>query len=255
MGTTIAAGEALGLSQSAVSRALASLEARLGLSLFLRFRRRLTLTDAGRSFLPEAERLLADLDRAARDVMGFGGGPVLRIACLPTFAQIWLIPRLAEFMQKTGTTVDLSTTLGPVGFERDPRDAAVLRGPVEGRSAVLAPDRLIAVAAPGRGDDLARMPLLQQATRPDLWPAFLDGAPARGPRFETFGMVLAAARAGIGAALIPEVLVERDLAEGSLVRLSGRVLDGGAPYVLVWPARSEALPIFRALRAALIGGT
>jgi DNA-binding transcriptional LysR family regulator len=252
--TTTAAAAALGLSQSAVSRAVATLEERLGLPLFHRIRKRLTLTEAGRAFLPQAERLLSDLDRSARDVMGFGGAPVLRIACLPTFAQLWLIPRLAGFMRRTGVTVDLSTTLAPVDFARDLRDAAVLRGPVEGPSLTLAPDRLIVVAAPGIGADLDRLPLLQQATRPDLWPAFRDGTPARGPRFETFGMVLAAARAGIGAALVPEVLVAPDLAAGTLVRLSPQSLDGGAPYLLTWPDRSDDLPAFRAFRAALDPG-
>ncbi len=253
-GTTTAAAMALGLSQSAVSRAVATLEGRLGLPLFHRIRKRLTLTAAGRAYLPQAEAVLADLDRGARDVMGFGGAPVLRIASLPTFAQVWLVPRLAGFMRQTGVTVDLSTTLAPLDFARDLRDAAVLRGPVEGASLTLAPDRLIAVAAPGLGTDLDRLPLLQQATRPDLWPAFRDGAPARGPRFETFGMVLAAARAGIGAALIPEVLAAPDLAAGTLIRLSAHSLDGGAPYVLTWPDRSEGLPAFDALRAALDPG-
>jgi DNA-binding transcriptional LysR family regulator len=258
-GTTTRAGETVGLTQSAISRAVSSLEARLGVRLFHRARQRLALSDAGRAFLPEAARLLDELDRATLTVMAFGGqGQVLRLACLPTFAASWLIPRLAAL--PPGIAVDLSATLTLPDFAADPRDAAIVRGePPRGlHSRILAQETLVAVCAPPRaGQDLAAMPLIQQTTRPDLWlDWFRDQGRdprdlVRGPRFEQFGMVLAAARAGLGAALVPDVLAGDDLAAGRLVRAAPGNRTGGAPYRLIWPDRSSDLPALAALRAVL----
>lgn len=267
-GSATRAADALGLTQSAISRSLKSLESRLGVALFERDRQRLSLSDAGRAFLPEAEALLAALDRAALGVMSFGGHrSILRLACLPTFAQVWLVPRLARFAAAApDATFDLTATLDAPDFATHPCDAAILRGPAPagGGALKLAEDRLVAVAAPGlvpggglTDAGLARLPLLQQATRPDLWLAwFRDGGAdplrlLRGPRFETFGMVLAAARAGLGVALVPAVLAGPDLAAGALRRASPRSLAGAAPYRLVWPARSRALPVLTRFRAFL----
>ncbi|GGH51536.1 LysR family transcriptional regulator [Frigidibacter albus] len=268
-GSTTRAAAALGLTQSAVSRSLNSLEARLGVRLFHRVRQRLILSDAGRAMLPEAGRILADLDAAALTVMSFGGhSEVLRIAALPTFGAVWLIPRLRRFAAGApDVTFDMTATLEPVDFDRAPVDLAVLRGPPRPglRTAVLVPERLVVVAAPrllGEGPledaDLARLPLLQQATRPNLWlDWFLDAGMdpitiLRGARFEQFGMVLAAARAGMGAALVPEVLVGADLAGGALRLASRRSMPGRWPYALSWPERSEERASFRAFRDWLV---
>ena len=270
-GSATGAGAALGLTQSAVSRALGTLEARLGVQLFLRLRQRLVLSDAGRAMLGDAERILADLQATAMTVMSFGGhDQVLRIACLPSFGAVWLIPRLSGFARVAPqVTYDLSTTLSPLDFARDARDVAVVRGPVSGQGLqvdILCEEQLVAVAAPAlvgaeplADADLAMLPLLQQATRPNLWlDWFLDAGLdpitiLRGPRFEQFAMVLAAAKAGLGVALVPEVLVAGDLAAGQLRLASGRRLASGTPYVLVVPDRSAAVPAVAQLRAYLAG--
>ena len=250
------AAAALGVTQSAISRALSSLEARLGVALFHRMRQRLVLSDAGRAFLPEAARLLADLDRAALTVMSFGGHrDVLRIAALPTFAAMWLIPRLGGFAgHAPGVTVDVTATLSPLDFETDPRDLAILRAkpPYRGGEAdILADERLVVVAAPAL---LSGGRALEDAARPNLWldwflTAGLDPITIlRGARFEQFGMVLAAARAGLGLALVPEPFVAEDLAAGRLCLASSRAMISDTPYVLTYPARSRDLPAFRAFR-------
>jgi DNA-binding transcriptional LysR family regulator len=67
------ASEELGLTQSAISRALSSLEQRLGVRLFHRVKQRLVLSDAGRAFSSDAESLVHDLREASIAVMAFGG--------------------------------------------------------------------------------------------------------------------------------------------------------------------------------------
>ncbi len=268
-GSATRAATALGLTQSAISRSLSSLEVRLGVQLFHRAKQRLTLSDAGRVMLADAVRILAELDTAAQTVMSFGGhGAVLRIAVLPTLGAAWLVPRLAKFAKVApDVTFDLSATLDPVDFDRDPRDMAILRSslPVTGAEAdVLAFEDLVVVAAPGlisrlqEDAALARLPLLQQATRPSLWlDWFLDAGLdpitlLRGPRFEQFGMVLAAARAGLGVALVPELLVQDDLAAGAVRVVSRRKMRKASPYVLTYPQRSLGVPAFVVFRNWLI---
>lgn len=266
-GTATRAAAALGLTQSAISRALTTLEARLGVALFHRIRQRLVLSDAGRALLPEAERMLADLDRAALTVMSFGGHrDVLRLAVLPTFAALWLIPRLSDFAALAPqVTFDMTATLTPLDFERDPRDVAIIRAqpPLRGAEMdILAEERLVVVAAPAllpsagmlSDADLARLPLLQQATRPNLWldwflNAGLDPITIlRGARFEQFGMVLAAARAGLGLALVPEMFAAPDIAAGALRLASARFMASDTPYALTYPQRSLEIAAFRQFR-------
>jgi len=268
-GSATQAATTLGLTQSAVSRSINTLEARLGVKLFHRVRRRLVLSDAGRALLRDASRLLADLDQTALTVMSFGGHrDVLRLAALPTFGAVWLMPRLARFAEVAPeVTFDMATTLAPIDFDQGPFDFAVIRGRQRPGDVVLAEERLVVVAAPqllpekGKplaDKDLARLPLLQQATRPNLWRDwFLDAGLdpitiARGARFEQFGMVLAAARAGMGVALVPEVLVADEIARGELRRASTRSMLTDTPYILTYPPRSEDVAAFRTFRDWLV---
>lgn len=264
-GATTRAAEEMNLTQSAVSRSLATLEERLGVRLFHREKRRLVLSDAGRAFLREAEPLLEDLRRAAVGVMAFGGRTdVIRMAVLPSFGTAWLIPRLARFRAlHPQATFDIAARLEPVDFDTDPFDIAIQRGdmrPAGAEAIELMAEWLIVVAAPalvsGPVEDaaLARLPLLQQSTRPSLWldwfrDAGLDPRPIlRGARFEQFGMLVAAAIAGLGIAIVPEPVVAEELARGRLVRASARRLRGGQPYAAILPQRRAASPVIGAFR-------
>lgn len=267
-GSVTQAAAELGLTQSAVSRSLATLEARLGVRLFHRIRKRLVLSDAGRAMLRDTGRLLADLNAAALTVMSFGGNPnVLRLAVLPTFGTRWLIPRLPAFRRiAPEIALDVASRLDAVDFAREPFDAAIQRRELAGPGTVVLPlmeEALAVVAAPSilgpdapmpADEEIARLPLLQQSTRPDLWLDWfrdrgLDPITIlRGARFEHFGMVIAAARAGLGLALVPEILVEADLAEGRLRRLSPRVLRGGSDYALIFPQDRAPSPSFTRFR-------
>lgn len=273
-GATTRAAQSLKLTQSAVSRSINSLEERLGVRLFHRVRQRLVLSDAGRALQRDAENLLADLDQAAITVMAFGGhAQVLRLAVLPTFASTWLIPKLQSFVAVASeVTFDISARLGAVDFETDPFDAAIQRGdhrPTGTRALTLMDEYLVIVAAPSLLEDkhvledseLAKLPLLQQSTRPSLWldwfrHAGLDPrAILRGARFDHFDMVINAAIAGLGVALVPEVLAQKGLFEGQLVLASKRRLLGVEPYTLIYPQRSEEIEGFARFKDWLVEQT
>ncbi|MCF6301771.1 MAG: LysR family transcriptional regulator [Devosiaceae bacterium] len=266
-GATTRAAQALNLTQSAISRSINSLEKRLGVQLFDRVRQRLILSDAGRAFQRDAARVLADLENSAMMVMAFGGhSDVLRLAVLPTFASTWLIPKLGDFQTLfPKVTFDIGARLKPVDFEVEAFDAAIQRGGATSPGVKFIPlmdEYLVAVAAPelaetsGNFDEgeAADFSLLQQATRPDLWPRWFEQGGLdqrtilRGARFDHFDMVKEAAISALGVALVPESLVQRELGAGTLILLSERKMAGPEPYMLIYPERSEDITGFNSFK-------
>jgi len=113
-GSVIAAARAINLSQPAVSRLLGLLERELGLTLFLRQKRRLILTDEGRAFEREAGRILANLDEIPRIAAEIRASGVrrLRIVTMPRLALSLVCPAVARFARahpEVRVSVDLRT--------------------------------------------------------------------------------------------------------------------------------------------------
>src|SRR5256885_3328925 len=99
-GITHAADE-LHLTQGAVSKQVLELERQLGVALFLRVRKRLTLSAAGQRYLHTVQPVLAQLEEATLELMAHGErGGALHIAVLPTFGAKWMIPRLTDFQSR-----------------------------------------------------------------------------------------------------------------------------------------------------------
>lgn len=120
-GSITAAAAALRFTQSAVSRQIAALEARLGAPVFDRLPRGVALTEQGRAFLPHAEAILDRLDAAHRDLdelRGLGSGR-LRVGAFPT-AVAALVPRALAAFGSSYPKVALSLVEGltPALLER-----------------------------------------------------------------------------------------------------------------------------------------
>ncbi|MBE7218967.1 MAG: LysR family transcriptional regulator, partial [Caulobacteraceae bacterium] len=96
------AAEALGLTPSGVSRAIARLEARIGVRLLDRTTRALSLTDEGRRFYETVAPMLDGIAEAALDAAGAAGVARgrLRVNVDPFFARIVLADRLATFLRQ-----------------------------------------------------------------------------------------------------------------------------------------------------------
>ncbi|GAB4217703.1 MAG: LysR family transcriptional regulator [Rhodoferax sp.] len=266
-GSTTRAAQELALTQSAVSRQVNALEAFVGLALFRRTRHGLVLTDAGRAYAQSVTQRLSALEQDTLDVMSTqGSARVLHLASVPTFAARWLIPRLSALRAaQPALTLHIDTRTRPFLFADTPFDAALFAAtPAQisqwaGTQAVklldevvvpvAAPALLLALLPQGAGDatapltpqQVAQLPLLQQSTRAEAWRAWFDAqgvaAPNAlgGPRFEQFSMTAAAAVHGLGAALIPRLLIEQELSRGELVVLCPRPLASARAYYLVRP--------------------
>ncbi|MGA2870790.1 MAG: LysR family transcriptional regulator [Verrucomicrobiota bacterium] len=95
------AGEALGLTQSGVSRAIQRLEDRLGIRLFERTSKMVRLTEDGKRFCEEALPLLSQLEEVAEGVQNVAGTVrgKLRVNVDPTFSRLFLAPRVGDFLK------------------------------------------------------------------------------------------------------------------------------------------------------------
>ncbi|SAL22816.1 LysR family transcriptional regulator [Caballeronia sordidicola] len=252
---TRAANE-LSLTQSAVCRQVASLESRLGVALFLRIKKRIVLTTHGRQY---AALVRKNLDRIERDTLELmaqrGVGRILEIAVVPTLASQWLIPRLPQFRaRRPDITVNLSIRTEPFLFSDSPFDAALYFGDSvwpgtqgkllfrEGKVVPVCNPSLLPAAAPVSLDQLTELPLLHLSTRPDAWRTWFrlnglehDVRAVRGARYELFTMLTSAAQAGLGVALLPEILLADELSSGRLVVPLDKPMTGESGYYLVAP--------------------
>ena len=91
---------------------------------------------------------------------------------------------------------------------------------------------------------IEELPLLQHSTRPQSWEEWFKArnfAPRRpeGPTFEHFHMLISAAIAGLGVALVPLVFVKDELESNRLVRLGPDLLESDRAYYLIYPPEQE----------------
>ncbi|GAA4067171.1 MULTISPECIES: LysR family transcriptional regulator [Actinomadura] len=98
-GSFTAAGERMRLAQSSLSRTVAEVERRVGITLFERTTRRVLLTPAGREFADVAERVVGEFDRGVNHFTGFLAGTrgLVRVATLPSLAATLLPPIVSRF--------------------------------------------------------------------------------------------------------------------------------------------------------------
>ena len=260
------AAEELSLTQSAVCRQISSLEDYLGVALFNRVRRRVILSEAGRLYAHQVRENLSRIEHDTLSLMAHRGiGGVLELAAIPTFASRWLIPRLVDFHARhPDIGIDLATRAEPFMFNDTPFDAAIHFGDPIWPGAVieyLFGEEMIPVCNPallkGRSriepDELATMPLLHQSSRAEAWRQWFGMAGVRGvnvmggPRYELFSMLIPAAEAGLGVALVPHFFVQKELDSGALVSPCPMALSSQRGYYLVYPedrAGSASLQAF-----------
>jgi LysR family glycine cleavage system transcriptional activator len=93
------AAEELHLTQSAVSRQVAALESDVGHRLFVRKTRALVLTSAGDRLARSTRQALSTVDRTVDDIRGQTGAPRVGLTTYPSFASLWLVPRLSVFQR------------------------------------------------------------------------------------------------------------------------------------------------------------
>ncbi len=265
------AAEELGVTPSAISQQIRSLEKRLGRPLFERLNRAMKLTEAGEQLaLPLSELFLemSDLVEAARAQRP----PRLEVSALPSFAAKWLAPRAARFQSAhADCRIRIAGSDQLVDFSRQKVDIGIRYG--SGDYPGLFVERLAAVSAfpvcspefavRAHGHDLWKLPLIHdesslRAAGLPTWNAWfvandidLRKSPRRALVFESVHMALDAAAAGQGVALGLTPLVNDDLEAGRLVRLSRRSLKSAYSFWFVCRMERAREANIRAFRSWL----
>ena len=242
------------MTQGAVAQQVRGLEAHLGVRLFDRHARGLTLTEAGRHYHVQIAQAFRLIERATGDL-----APQARrvtISVTPSFASKWLIPNMAGFAAKH-PDIDLRVlaTEALSQFRADAVDIVVRyerHRPKAGLDTrLLFRGDVIAVCAadlPGQG--LEGRALVHDSL--DHWPAYIETVlgharpgPLPGPRFSTITLAIEAALAGQGVALASRFLVARDLASGRLVQAVSGALRLDQSYVALCPRDALSDPARR----------
>ncbi|MDJ0513941.1 MAG: LysR substrate-binding domain-containing protein [Methyloceanibacter sp.] len=253
------AAEELGVTPTAISHQVRLLEEITGHELFRRRPRPITLTDAGERLFP----VLRDgLDLFAAAVTGLRADAdhcPLTVSTTTAFASRWLVPRLRKLKQDIDLELDVEASEAPSNLRSGLVDFSVRyrRTPIPDLECQeLARDRFIPVMSPAalRADapiatvsDLASYPLIhfrwkRQDLDPPTWERYIAEAravdpnatridPTKGVRFSEEPHAIEAALAGQGVALVSDLLVRHELANGSLVQPVDFSIDGLVFYV------------------------
>ncbi|WP_429932382.1 LysR family transcriptional regulator [Agrobacterium vitis] len=264
-GSVTAAARELSLTQSAVSRQIKALEEQLGVELFHRERQTIRLTAGGNIYAREIRDALRIISTASLTLKANPFGGTLNLAILPTFGTRWLAPRLPGFLSRhPGITINLVTKLSYFDFRLEPVDAAIHFGLADWQGAemsLLRSETVVPACSPELRDtydfqtplDLRQAPLLHLTTRPDAWERWLasndvQSDQVRGMLFDQFATAAQAAMAGLGVALLPEFLIEEEMASGRLVKAIDRPMQSTEAYYLVWPNERGSHPPLQAFR-------
>ncbi|BBB26940.1 LysR substrate-binding domain-containing protein [Amphritea japonica] len=250
------AAEELLVSPSAVSHQIKTLEEYLEVRLFSRTSRSMLLTDEGYRLYTSLDEPFKAIASAVRNVMEVKQQANLHIALRPFFSVSWLAPRLKNFWVKNSEIqVDLIHRNSAPDFSAENIDAAILWGKGEWPGAEaqrLIPGELTPVCSPaflqeaGRilhPEDLAGHTFIHD-TDYAPWREWLDLAGAEQVRcesgliFDDTNVRLQAILNGQGIMLGCPLLLQRELQEGSLVRLFDLELPDYA-YYIAWPDYKE----------------
>ena len=261
-----AAGE-LFVTPSAVSRQIKMLEEDLGVSLYLRGVRSLSLTEPGLRLQRTVDAALQQLEATVATLKEVERSRNLGIATTVSFAALWLLPRLAAFrMQHTGIDIRVSATSEVQDIKRKRLDVAIRYArpeQVPQGARVLFQEKVFAVCAPqlcSDGEHPLRTPAdikhhvllhMDDACGDFAWyrwhnwfevMGMPDPRSASALRFSQYDQMIQAAVDGQGVALGRHPLVNRLIAQGRLVAPFGEPTRTSGSYYLVTEPSSSANP-------------
>lgn len=266
---TKAAAE-LNLTHGAISRAIRNLEERLGVQLFERGTRSVSLTPAGAAYAADIGAALDQISAATLVATAPRSAGVLTVSTSDGFAGRWLVPRLYRFHRAhRDIDVRIATSGVLADFVRDGIDIAIRygSGAYEGVvSELLSEVDIFPVCSPEllKGEHPLREPAdLRHHTLihdgyPIDWTTWLERAgisginPNSGVRFDSATYATEAAVHGEGVLLGRSTLVSADLASGRLVRPFGQEIKASSKYYVVYLASALRQRKVRAFRDWLL---
>jgi LysR family glycine cleavage system transcriptional activator len=268
LGSFTLAAQELSVTPGAVGQQIQKLEEWLGVALFVRQIRQVTPTAEGRAYFARIQPALDEIIHASRRLREHRRAG-LRISMPPSFAAKWFAPRMNDFLQShPGISLNLTTSTTFVDFELDGVDLAIRHfdGIAPGTLVqLLCADEAHVYCSPTYArehklkhpKDLQAATLLHNTLHPH-WPAWLerfaglsrthiDGI--AGLQFDQSLMAIDAAVRSHGMLITSALLVQAELAEGSLVEPFGQALPLSTGYYLVHPEVAELPQGVKSLKA------
>ncbi|QEL24516.1 LysR family transcriptional regulator [Bosea sp. F3-2] len=263
------AAEQMALTPGAISQRIRELEEGAGRRLFQRTQAGVELTAAGRKLMDALDGPFRRIEAVGRELTASPSGRVT-ITTLASFAANWLVPRLADFTRlNPGIDIALETDNRVVDLKREPIDLAIRHGlgdyPGLETIWLMAPE-LIVVASPAllgahppiaSPADCLAFSLLHDIDRADwrLWLA-AQGVPVsrelKGPSFSDDHLLVRAAAAGQGLALVRDVYADDELRSGRLRQAIAVQWPTQLAYYAVGTAEALQKPAVRRFRDWLV---
>jgi transcriptional regulator, LysR family len=258
------AGRALGVSAAAVGKSIARLEASMGVRLFHRSTRSITLTAEGHLFLARCRRILAEAEAARTELSERVGSPQGRLrVSLPTVNDL-VLPVLADFVAAYPDIVlDLDFTDRMVDVIEEGFDAVLRVGDLAdsrlagrylgsfNRYLIASPTYLQVHGTPRTPADLEQHKCMHyrypSTGRLETWP-LRSGAELRLPESLVCNDVQSRvhfASRGHGIAFVPDHSAHHALASGAVVTILDDYLDASSSFHLLWPSGRHVLPKLR----------
>ena len=259
-GSFTLAGEALHVTQGAISRQVKQLETSLGVPLFLRVHQAVELTPAGKELADTLNRLFGEMEVAVNKAAAKHRPQMLSVNVPPTFATRWLAPRLSDFRTRF-PHIDLSIKTDRINVMREARalDCLIVFGPegwpkaeckalMKERHVMVSSPKLWANKKPPAIPGATMLHVLDGGQRLPVWeqwiaqhgPHDLDARP--GLNFSTLDQAISAAIAGAGVVIVDESMVVRELQSGELVRHNKLCVEGPSGYWVVLPTAPSSAP-------------
>jgi DNA-binding transcriptional LysR family regulator len=262
------AGRQLGVSSSAIGKSVARMEERLGVRLFHRSTRSITLTAEGALFLDRCRRIFSEIEAAELELSQTHEAPrgTLRVG-LPLVGML-MIPTLAAFMRtypEIMLDLDFSDRIIDVieeGFDAvvrfaDAGDTRLMSRALGTyrRRLVAAPAYLATKGVPKTPDDLKAHACLHHrfptSRRFEQWPLPPEqaGVEIELPKTavaSTLEPLIYMAEQGLGIAYLPDFAIGRQLREGLLVTVLDDYTDRSGPLRVLWPSSRHLAPKLRA---------
>lgn len=234
VGSVSRAAEELGVTPSAVTQQIQTLETQLGVSLLAKVGRRILLTEAGERFFASINDGAEQIAEATNAIRGYRSVTTLTIRATPTLSNKWLLPRLDNFLAaNSDLEVRLDGTNEPTDFNREAVDIEIRHGDgkwpglfVEG----LIEENFIPVCSPSltpagslAARDVLQYRLIHSVKSQAQWSRWMTLANVESKErwrrvlFDRSHMAIDAAAAGMGIALESTLMMQRELTDGSLI--------------------------------------
>ncbi len=261
------AAQEIHLTHGAISHQVRALEEELGVPLFVRHGKRLTVTAEGLRFAEVLRKSLDEIANAAEELRNSVGHQRLTVSSIPSFAARWLAPRLGKFidlhpeieltLQSSSHLQDLTRDAIDVGlrFGLGHYPGLVVQHLMGDYHYPVCSPRFNGGQLPCAPGDLARLPLLRSD---ELWLPWFVAAkvdlpePSGGLRFQDSSMLVRAAVQGDGVGLVRHVVAAQEMASGELVRLFDVAVKSDFAYYFACTVQSEKKPQVAAFKAWLL---